>query len=734
MGCLNSKAVAEKSKTHANSPSEAQRPNGGSPSGSRNAAGAKDGNRKGNDPTGKVNESSMEKGGPSSDASKTAQVSAEQFLRCILDGTERFIASLPDSVAVKQAVALTFTNSCAEVTRTKYRLKPEVVMELISSLAQQQKLSLIQSSVPLVEERDMDDGFSRILLAWYSNNPNFGKRISVEAGQVVLDTLYIRYVVNKPVTFEDILGFYVRWVSANRAAIEVFAKFVEGKEIMSTEQFGRFLRETQHLEVTDRQILEKYKYRFGGSIHRYNFVSYNGSVLTNNAVDPARTSDVWQDMTQSFTHYTVSCVRIEEEEDLRRAIADGTRAFVLNIKRGANGTLVAGTCELQVILDCIKKSGFLTNTYPIVLCLSPGTPMPIDVQDAVAHQITDTLDTMVAKGLMFEGATINDPKFSPGALRKKVLIMSYQSSLRPFIGFLVADMNREGLGVRVTDVMEGTPAAKGGVVKDDWLTHVNGETIRNKQYLREFLAKLNVGDEFTVKRENLDEIKIVVGGAIDPNDKGTSPALSTCAFFKYSNGANLKPWETVLLSGPQLVTTTLSRKELANHFAFCTVDSSKLTKEVPDPEGIAARLGIEFIDVDNSERCLAWVRGRFSDNGRCGYILKTDIENSKTPECCVNIIGGPRLQSCPPLATVKVMLHGAGSVRTTGSQITFSDCNQATVAVMDMKFESNGTERSFTSSFCPALLRPGFRALPAIPSGEERAQKRQFHGVYCFIK
>ncbi|KAK7200665.1 Phosphatidylinositol-specific phospholipase C [Novymonas esmeraldas] len=732
MGCLNSKAIAEKTKTPGATGSDRQPNNKKRESnGERKGSAPKDAAAKAGaglgDNDGKADRAEL-------DANKATQVSAEQFLRSILEGAERFFGSLPDSQAVKQVIALTFANSCTEVTRTKFRLKLDVITALLDSLARQLKLPLIEGSVPHVEERAMDDGFSRILLAWFSNNPSYGKRIPVLAGQTVLNTLFIRYVVNKPVAFEDILAYQFRWVSVNDAATEVFNKFTDGKESMSSEQLGKFLRDTQRIEVTDRQIVEKFKYRFGGGIHKYNFISYNGSVLTNNAVDPARTSDVWQDMTQSFTHYMVSCVRIETEEDLKRAAADGTRGLVLNIKKAGDGKLMVGSCELRAILESVKKSGFATNTYPIVLCLSPGAPMPIAVQDEVAQMITEVLESAVAEGLMFEGAMINDPKFSPGALRKKVLVMSHQSRLKPFIGFLVADMNKEGLGVRVTDVMEGTPASKGGVLRDDWLTHINGTAIRNKQHLRECLARLQVGDEFTVRRENLDEIKVVVGGAIDPQDSAASASLSSITFFKYFNGTDPKPWDTERIPAASLATTKLTRKSLLMHFAFCTVNSAEVARELPETEGKAASLGIQFIDVDNSERCLPWARGRFSDNGRCGYLLKTDIDEAKTPELSVSIIGGPRLFNCSPLTGATVTLHGAGAARVTGSQVTFTDCNQATIAVLQMTFEANGAERTFTSAFCPGLLRPGYRALPSVPAGDERAAKKQIHGVYCFIK
>ncbi|KPA83053.1 hypothetical protein ABB37_02773 [Leptomonas pyrrhocoris] len=733
MGCLNSKAVAEKSKTPAGTGSDRRYGNTAGKGQDKNKAITND-----KAPKATANAAAQEAKGDGkageADAAKTTQVAAEQFLRSILEGTEHFITGLPDTQAVKQVVTLTFTNSCAEVTRTKFRMKLDAITDLIASLALQLKLPLIEASVALVEERAMDDGFSRILLAWFSNNPTYAKKIPMAAGQAVLDTLYIRYVVNKAVSFEDILAYYLRWISANEAAFELFNKFTDGKELMSTEQLSRFLRETQLIEVTDRQIVEKFKYRFGGGVHKYNFGGYNSSVLTNNAIDPSRTSNVWQDMTQSFTHYMVSCARIETEEDMKRVVADGTRALVLNIKKAADGKLTVGSCEFRAILESVKKNCFVTNTYPIVLCLSPNAPMPLNVQDEVAQQINEILESIVAEGLMFEGAMINDPKFSPGALRKKVLIMSYQSRLKPFIGFLVADMNKDGLGVRVTDVMEYTPAAKGGVLKDDWLTHINGQPIQNKLHLRECLGKLKVGDEFTVRRENLDEIKIVVGGAIDPQDTTASAALSSITFFKYSDGTDPKPWDTERVPASSLATVKLTRKDLATHFAFCTINSNQITKEMPDPEGLAAQLGIEFVDIDNTERCLSWGRGRFCDNGRCGYLLKTDVDSAKCPDLTINVICGPRLFNCAPVSAVKTTVHGSGEARVSGSQVSFTECNQATIAVVTMTFEINGAERSFTSSFCPGLLRPGYRALPTIPSGEERAAKPQIHSVYCFIK
>lgn len=713
MGCLNSKSTTEKSKTTSQNGHKAKAP----PVTKANGAGPDAGGKASNEP-------------PRAEADASPQQVTRTFLKTVLEGAEHFFSSLPDSQTVKQVVALTFINSCVEVTRTKYRLKTDDIIDLVTTLTQQLKLPLLQGSMSGVEERSMDDSFSRILIAWVANNPSLTRKISAEAAQAVLDTLYIRYAVVKQTSFEDILVYQFRWISVNQVAMEVFAKFAEGREAMTPEQMGKFLRETQGIEITDRQLMEKVKFRFGGGIHRYNFASYNGSVLTNNAIDPARVSNVWQDMTQSFTHYRLQSTRIESEEDLKRASTDNTRAYMLNIRK-EGGQLCSGTCPLRSVFEAIKKFGFATNTYPIVLCLSPGKSIPVALQTELAHELSEGLGTLLAKGLMFEGAVISDPKFNPGALRKKVLIMGPQCNLKPFIGFMVADMAKDGLGVRVTDVVELTPAAKGGVLKDDWLTHFNDEPIHNKQHLRERLAKLRVGEEFSVKRENLDEIKIVVGGVVDTEDKTASPELSALVFFKYAPASeHPKPWDTERIDAAKLSSMRPDPKRFADHFGIVSIDGKQGADD--DAEGQSSRLGIQFVDLESSERCLAWSRGRFCDNGRCGYLLGTDIGFETTSDLSISIIGGPRVLGIAALASATVKIHGGGTSRQSGVQLTFSGCNESSIAVVQMKFESNGIERGFTASFSPALIRPGYHALPCIAAGEERSPKKHIHGVYIF--
>lgn len=662
-----------------------------------------------------------------------------------LGEAERFITELADPQATKQAIALTFLNSIAELIRNKWRQTFAAAKEKMMASIQKSKLQLFSSCVGLTQEQYMDDGFTRLLAAWRSHNPGGKKKIAAEEISAILAALYIHLDIpanRETFTFYDVMQFHFRWIACNTAALEVFGKFSEGKETMTAEQLARFLRETQRIDVTDRQIMEKLTYRYGGMIHRYNFACYNGSVLTNCAIDPSRTSDVWQDMTQPFTRYVLCCARVDSPSTLEKAVSlESVRAIVLpELRKAGPNNYLCGTCPLNVIITSIKKHGFATNTYPIVLCLPPASSLPRDVQAEVAQQLSEGFGSFLGKGLMLEGSVISDPKFSPGALRKKVLLMGSQSSLKPFVGFMVADMNKDGLGVRVTDVVEGTPAAKGGVSKDDWLTHVNGQAISNKQRLRELLSTVEVGSEIAIKRENMDEMKIIVGGVVNPNDTTVAPELSNLVFFKYADTTGKpKPWDTNILSSSSLLASGVRRQQFEDHFAFVSISGKEADSSKADILGRAMALGIQFVDVDNSERCLGWSRGRFTDNGRCGYLLKASTEGGHQEvarDVEIDVIVGPRAIGNPPVREGTIELFGPGKAKMVGSNVTFTGCTESSICVLRVIFETDNVENAgFIASFCPALCRPGFRALPCLPIKNNVSWKGGgIHGTYVFIK
>ncbi|EKG05794.1 hypothetical protein TCSYLVIO_003130 [Trypanosoma cruzi] len=675
----------------------------------------------------------IENGSPvTSPRNRELQTKATHYLRLFLEGAESvFGGGYPfNSPDEQYHVSLTFLNSCVEVTRMKFRLKTVVIVDLIEKIAIEKKLKTILSILPDVKENCVDEGFARLLHMWFENNSGFSNTLDRADDGPVMVGKNINKNAKNLTGFSSILASYLR-SAISIQAMNIFPKFVHDGDIMTVEQFGKFLRETQRTDVTDSQVREKYNYRFGGAIHRYNFNTYLGGLSTNCALDPLRTKDVWQDMTQPLTRYSVNTARIESEADLTRALEDSSRAFLLNLKKNEEGVLCSGTCPLQTILESIQKNGFVTNSYPIVLCLSPAKTISLELMDELACIITKDFSSLLAKGLMFEGSIISDPKFSPAALRKKVLLLGYQSRLKPFVGCFVADMNRDGLGVRVTDVVEGTPAAKGGLSKDDWLTHINGEAIQNKQHLRERLAKFHLGEEFTLRKENLEDIKIVVGGIVDTDDKGASASLSNILFLKYTDGNSEKPWETQVLGGKTIQNSNLKRKDLDDHFALFYSEGISANL---DHIGIATEMGVQFIDTGILQEAQMWAHGRFVDNGGSGYLIKSDSGMEGTVTATVEIIAGPQEIKGVALTKGRARVYGAGSARVDGSKFTFKGCNDATVTVIDCEFAQNGGSFSFSAAFPLALLRSGCRVLPLRQTGGPKDLGVPTPSAYCYIR
>ncbi|ESL10226.1 hypothetical protein TRSC58_02044 [Trypanosoma rangeli SC58] len=660
------------------------------------------------------------------------QANAERYLRLILEGADNVLGGgfRFNSAAEGQQVALTFLNSCVEVTRTRFRLTTGVIVDTIEGIATEEKLKTILSTLPYFKENCVDEGFSRLLYDWLETNSGSSATAEVDAAVRPAGKAKHENKNNHTATgFSNILVTHLLSATAI-PAIDIFSKFAQGRESMTEKEYGNFLRETQHSELTDSQVKEKYNFRFGGAIHRYNFNTYFGSFITNSALDPMRTADVWQDMTQPLTRYSVNIARIESETDLNRALVDSSRAFLLNLKKDEKGVLCSGSCPIRTILESIQTRGFATNSYPIVLCLPPANPISVELGNELAFTMKD-FSSLFAKGLMFEGSILSDPKFSPAALRKKVLLMGYQSRLTPFVGCYVADLNRESLGVRVTEVVQGTPAAKAGLAKDDWLTHFNGEAIPNKQTLRERLAKLRLGEEFFLRKENLEDIKIVVGGRVDVGDTNVSAELSEILFLKYTEGKGDKPWETQVLSEESIKDPKLMREDLDDHFALF---SSEGTTVNADSIKTATKLGVQFIDTGSVQEAQIWAHGRFVDNGGSGYLIKSDAAAKTTVGVTVEVIAGLQDMKGACVKNGKVRVYGAGSARIDGNRFNFKDCNDASVAVLDCEFAHDGGFFSFVAAFPLGLLRSGYRVLPMQQVGGPRKLGISKLGAYCFIR
>lgn len=691
-------------------------------------------------------------------ASKEKHISLlRSFLANILPEAERFILHLEDSVLTRQAVAVTFLNSAAESNYVASGLEGYNGLHELEQIVVKKQLSFFSGCLTKLQDHYMDEGFTRMISTWRKYSPK-GTPIKGTAASDVLETLYIDLEVDSEgdFSFYDLMMYQFRWISSNEVALEVFTRFSEGKGTMSAEQLGVYLRETQRLAVTNRLLADKLMCRYGGVVHRYNFSCYNESVLTNCAIDPTLTSDVYQDMTQPFTRYSLNCARIESPEALSHALCSGSvRALVLpELKREScelnaeepvfSSEFTCGTCKLSHLIQAVKRVGFQSNTYPIVICLPPCDAMPIEEQVELAAMLLQGFGSMLGSGLMLDGAVISDPKFSPGAQRNKVLLLGSQGELGPFIGFLVADMNRPGLGVRVTNVVEGTPAERGGIVKNDWLTHLNKKQICDKETLRTYLSSLVIGSEVEVSRENLEKSTIIVGGKVRDSEK-LSAELGNLMFFRLTSDPPLSPWDTTVLTTTQLVSSSPpTLGSFDTHFGMVKVSAKDVDAGDPsdlhrtDVLGRATECGIQFIDIEPCDTCLAWSKGRFADNGGCGYLLRLKVEPN--PVCLdLQIIVGPRKLKCPPLRYGTVKLFGWGTAKIVGDTVSFKDCKESTVCVLTMTFEcgeaGDPLVNTFVASFYPSMCRCGYRSLPCSPIVKRitAEKKKIMYGCYVLI-
>ena len=652
---------------------------------------------------------------------------ARNFLSSFIIPAEKVIGQLEGTIDEKIAVTKSFVNSACEVVKQHFRLHRETSVVLIKSVFPTET-----DLAPALQnlEGHADDGFHRLISGWRDANSLSMPSISLDdAIHLLRSSLGI---VDKPKdgTFESILSVYFDNALKNEKIYSLFVKYSEGNPTMTIEQFKLFNAVEQGVELTERQVSDKIRNRFGGTVTRFNFCSYLSSKISNNALDPQRATNIWQDMTQPLPRYMVYTLSVNSSDDFNRALEDGARALVLHVQE-RDGRLYSGTCDLEMLLTGIKSKGFSKSPYPIILCLAPTETLSHATQDSLAALLRTCLGDSLARGIMFDGAILNDPSFSPAALQNKVLIMGFQAPLKPFVGLFVADMHRDGLGVRVTDVRESTPASKAGIFKDDWLTHINGVEIHNKQHLKEQLRQLHLGEEFVMKKENLDEVRVVVGGAVEQGDDHASKDLSNLIFLKLCAPADRQhaPWEADSLEEDKIASSPPARTSLNDHFSFLPIAHAESFRATINA---ATNGGVQFVDAGQCTTGHMWARGMFRENAHCGYLLKSAIVETETATVHLEILAPPVHMHSAVLKRIEQRFAVAGA-SIHENEITFTDCCETDVSVLDLVFDMDNTEVSLSATFPPLLLRGGYRTLDVSLTSDERLATGEYTGVLCHI-
>lgn len=603
-------------------------------------------------------------------------------LRRVVADAEEVLESLNIPRKEKELIALSFVNTLADVLRQTYRLKREALQSAIEDLCSGTTASIHNSVASRVTHGAREEFLNHLIASWTARNPEGEPFLPADLANEVLIENQITPWKSEPMRFADCYRELLR-IGDNSFANSVFARYAEGNLTITSEQFLKFLTECQRSDTATMKVAEeKTKERFGAVGTRFTFALYLQSLTLNTAQDPRRGGTVHQDMTQPLPQYAVRTAHVETMEDLTNSLATGVRALVLRCHDGdgsERSEVMAGEAPLEEVLHVVKEEGFAASNYPLILCLAPEVALSVPLQKKIAKLLSGILgDELLAKGMMFDGATITDPKFSPAALQHKVLVLAPQAPLKPFVGFLVADMNRNGLGVKVTSVVSHTPAAKAGVQTGDWFTHINNEQISNKSHLKSILATLELGQSFTMRKENLDDVTIVVGGMAQ-GDEENAVDLSALAFLRYAPEAETNaPWDVCvsdpkkpcgdrILSSPTATATeaaALSRAALSSHFRFTTLRGPSPHEAI----GAATRAGVQFICATRSTEDQKWSRGFFTDNGSCGYIQKATAATMEPLSPSAS--GGYSIEiKCPPphfynwsIAGLRGAMFGKGSL------------------------------------------------------------------------
>lgn len=641
-------------------------------------------------------------------------------LRLVVADAEAVLKSMSISPEEKSLVALSFINTLADVLRNSYRLKKDAVTEAIEDLCSDPQITIHRSVIPQATQGAREEFVSHLISSWIAKNPAGKPTLSSELANEVLVENQITPWKTVPMRFGDCYKELLR-IGDSEYTNAVFHKYAEGNLTMSAQQFLNFLIECQHSDAATLKIAEeKTKERFGAVGTRFTFALYLQSLTLNTARDPRCGGTVWQDMTQPLPQYMVRTTMADSEDELECSLALGARAIVLHCREDGE-EVMCGSASLDRMLHIIKEEGFSRSTYPLMLCLAPELALTVSLQDKIATALHTILgDELLAKGMMFSGATINDPQFSPAALQRRILVVSSQAPLKPFVGFNVADMNRTGLGVKVTSVVAHTPAAKAGVVRGDWFTHINNEQIRDKSHLKAVLGKLQLGEEFTMRRENLDDVTIVTGGTVD-GDMSNSKELSRIVFLKFTETSkDNSPWDICQIDSDEgfreiegntaqaLDALAALRDRLSHHFSFTTLPKPPLATI-----SAATHAGVQLICASRSIDDQKWSRGFFSDNGDCGYVQKSNVD------CLIN---GFRIElKCPPphyynwsIAAVRGTVFGVGSVKVDEDKFALEVTGADTLTVF-----------SFQVTLMPPITGPNgessVRSMPALPTSPNKA-------------
>lgn len=426
-------------------------------------------------------------------------------------------------------------------------------------------------------------------------------------------------------TKEEFADFFKR-ISTREEIVSLLSKFSEDRTSFTVSEFKAFLTSKQHMsDVSDefcKSLIEKYEPV--GECKEANRIGVDG--LTNyffsddgNIFD-SKCSTLYQDMDQPLSHYYINSSHNTYllEDQLRgpssvqgyiSALKQGCRCVELDCWDGEDnepviyhGYTFTSKILFKDVISAIKEHAFSSSSYPLILSLE--NHCSIEQQKVMAKHLVEILGDDLCYDPVNEDL-LHLP--SPTSLKNKILIKGKKLSPEKEVG-------EEDLG----DVSEDDEAAE--MVIQGASDDVDG--------LKEMLSRRQ--EKQKEKEKNLKlakELSRLVNYVCSVKFNSFDQAQNRCKFNQMSSFGESKFLALGESEGNLFVKH--NAKFLSRTYpGGIRVDSSNY-----NPQD-AWNLGCQIVALNyqTDGQMMDLYRGKFSDNGNCGYLLKPSFmrdENTK---------------------------------------------------------------------------------------------------------
>jgi len=419
---------------------------------------------------------------------------------------------------------------------------------------------------------------------------------------------------NGTLTKEEFADFFKR-LSTREEIIRLLEKFAEDGKGLTIAELAGFLTTKQQInDVTNAMCLEIIeKFEPVGESREKGYLGVDG--LTNylfsdecNILDP-KCSTIYQDMNHPLSHYFISSSHntylLEDQlrgpssvEGYISALKQGCRCLEIDCWDGEDNepTIYHGHTFTSKILfrdaiAAIKKYAFCESAYPLILTLE--NHCSIDQQKVMARHLIEILGDSLCCDPVDENRTSLP---TPESLKYKILIKGKKLSAE-----------KEGDGDDLGDVSEEDEAAEMVIQDDDTTDGLKEMFAKRQEKQKEKEKKLKLARELSRLVNYLCAVKF----------HSFEQAHTKRKYYQMSSFSESKFLGLGESEGNAFVrynTKFISR----TYPGGIRVDSSNY-----NPQD-AWNLGCHIVALNyqTDGQMMDFYRGKFMDNGNCGYLLK----------------------------------------------------------------------------------------------------------------